>query len=335
MPKRVVDVRGGESPLLNIASYGRPGPGRRDRLSPAEVEQIARTVRRAPEVMIKVLTKGGQDLGAIKRHLAYLTRGNELELETDDGERLHAKGVGKELMENWDLDLQARGRRTKVSDDGGRQPPKLVHKLIFSMPPGTPPDKLMAAVRNFAREELALKHRYVMALHTDEPHPHVHMVVKAISEQGVRLNIRKATLREWRGLFAKHLRAQGVEANATERAVRGQSRGHKRDGIYRAERRGESTHTGNRVAAIAHELLTGAVRPEADKSKLLKTRDNVIRGWQAVSDLLRNQGHSDIALAVMRFLDLMPPARTENEWLAQDLLHRARDQRVRTELRSR
>ena len=36
------------------------------------------------------------------------------------------------------------------------------------------------------------KHRYAMVLHTDEPHPHVHMVVKAVSEEGVRLNIQKA-----------------------------------------------------------------------------------------------------------------------------------------------
>jgi hypothetical protein len=41
------------------------------------------------------------------------------------------------------------------------------------------------------------------------------MVVKAMSEQGVRLNIRKATLRGWRQEFARHLRAQGIRANAT------------------------------------------------------------------------------------------------------------------------
>ena len=58
---------------------------------------------------------------------------------------------------------------------------------MFSMPPGTPPDKVLAAVKNFAREEFGLKHRYAMVLHTDEPHPHVHMVVKAMSERGVRL----------------------------------------------------------------------------------------------------------------------------------------------------
>jgi hypothetical protein len=33
------------------------------------------------------------------------------------------------------------------------------------------------AVRRFAREQFELQHRYVMALHTDEPHPHVHRVV--------------------------------------------------------------------------------------------------------------------------------------------------------------
>jgi hypothetical protein len=60
-----------------------------------------------------------------------------------------------------------------------------------------------------------------MVLHTDEPHPHVHMVVKAVSEQGVRLNIRKATLRMAGVRFIFGSRAA---ANATERVVRGETR---------------------------------------------------------------------------------------------------------------
>jgi hypothetical protein len=31
------------------------------------------------------------------------------------------------------------------------------------MPAGTPPGKVQAAVRNFAREEFAFKHRYVVS----------------------------------------------------------------------------------------------------------------------------------------------------------------------------
>src|ERR1700741_4677911 len=138
--------------------------------------------------------------------------------------------------------------------------PKLVHKMIFSMPAGTPPNKLLVAVKNFAREEFGAKHRYAMVLHTDEPHPHVHMVVKAMSEPGMRLNIRKATLREWRREFARHLRALGVAANATDRGVRGESRSPKLDGIYRTEQGGESRHTRERAEAVAAQLLKGNLR---------------------------------------------------------------------------
>jgi hypothetical protein len=46
-------------PLFDLASYARKGPGRRDHLSLGEIAQISRTVRRVPEVMVKVLSRGG------------------------------------------------------------------------------------------------------------------------------------------------------------------------------------------------------------------------------------------------------------------------------------
>ena len=130
------------------------------------------------------------------------------------------RGFEKDLMLDWDLDLDVLRRHTDRAITHGRKPPKLVQNLIFSMPKGTPSDKLAAAVRAFAVNQFALKHRYAMALHTHQGNPHIHLVVRAISEQGVRLNIRKATLRDWRQQFAAHLREQGIAANATERAVR-------------------------------------------------------------------------------------------------------------------
>src|SRR5580698_7737746 len=258
MPKRLIDTRVGV-PLLDIASYARRGPGHRDRLSQAEVQQIARTVQRAPEVMVKVLTRGGQDLGAVRRHLDYLRLRDdgELELDTDDGPRLSGQAVSKELLEDWDLDLEEHRRQSDLDARRSRSP-KLVHKLMFSMPAGTVPEKVLAAVKNFAREKFGLKHRYAMALHTDEPHPHVHVVMKAVSEQGVRLYIRKATLRHWRVEFARHLRALGVPANATERYVRGETSPRKSDSIYRASLRGESTHMRERAEAVARDLSRGS-----------------------------------------------------------------------------
>jgi hypothetical protein len=202
------------------------------------LELIRRTVGRTPEVVVKV-SGGGRSSRAVAAHIAYIDRHGRLDIETDDGERLKGRAAAKELTEDWDLDLEQPRFR---SDGSHPRPPKLVHNLVFSMPANTSPDRLLASVRAFASEEFALKHRYAMVLHTDQDHPHVHVVVKAVSEQGVRLNIRKATLRRGRAEFARQLREHGVPANATERAVRGQTGLRKTDGIHRAMRRGASEH---------------------------------------------------------------------------------------------
>jgi hypothetical protein len=146
-----------------------------------------------------------------------------------------------------------------------------------------------------------------------------------VSEQGVRLNIRKATLREWRREFARHLRAQGVAANATDRSVRGESRSPKRDGIYRAAQRGESRYTRARAEAVAAELSEGILRVEAGKAKLVETRREVERGWWAISDILVAEGRPDLAVQVRRFSAQMLPPWTDRESVAQALRRHARE----------
>ena len=334
MPKsspRLPDAR----PLLDLTSYARPGPARRDRLSPAQIEHIRRTVHRIPEVMVKVLSHGGTDLKSVQRHLAYIGRKGELNLETDDGEQLRGQGIEKSLLKDWDLDLDTYRRQLELSATTGRKRAKLVHKVLFSMPPGTPPTKVLAAVKNFAREQFAGQHRYVMALHTDEPHPHVHMVIKAVSEQGVRLNIRKETLREWRREFARHLRELGVPANATERAVRGNTKTPKRDGIYRAILRGASTHFRERVHDVARETPQANQQAEPGQAKLQETRNRILQGWQAVSAVLMKEGERELARDVARFVQRMPSPATENQLIAEQLRKQAAVIRARDEARTR
>jgi hypothetical protein len=318
MPRRTIDLRG-EQALFDIVSYARRGRGRTDRLSPAQVEQVARTVRRVPEVMVKV-SGGGTSPKGVVAHFKYLNRRPEFEIETDDGEHLQGRGQGKGLVEDWDLELDAAESQSAYRGTPGRKPAKLVHNIVLSMPAGTSAKGLLEGSRAFAREQFALKHRYAMVLHTDQPHPHVHLVVKAMSEQGERLNIRKATLREWRQEFARHLRAQGIAANATDRVVRGVTKPRKLDGIYRANEDARSTHIQERRETVAAELSAGGIRVEPGKADLLKTRQNVEHGWRAVSDALRSDGKSEIATAVDRFLKEMPPAQTEREWTAAEVL---------------
>ncbi|MCZ2157060.1 MAG: relaxase/mobilization nuclease domain-containing protein [Bryobacterales bacterium] len=209
--------------LFNFRSYGR-GSARKDlpQLTPAQAQLVSRTAARTPEVMVKVLSSGAGSSKAVQRHIDYIGRKGEVELLTDEGDVLTGKGTADTIPDEWNLDLQEAGARNILGVGRRRAPARLVHKLVLSMPAGTNPGGVLLAAQKFCREEFALKHRYVMALHIDEPHPHVHVVLKAVNEQGRRLNIKKATLQEWRAKFAVRLREQGVAANATPKKFRDQ-----------------------------------------------------------------------------------------------------------------
>jgi Relaxase/Mobilisation nuclease domain len=333
MKKHLIDLRGGQTPILDIVSYVRGSPRT---FTPAQREQIARTVNRSPEVMVKV-SGGARTLTGVGRHLAYISR-DDFVLETDMAERVQEEGFEKVLMEDWDLDLEAYWHQSERSVKIPRRSPRLVHNLIFSMPPGTPATKVLQAVRRFATNEWALKHRYAMVLHTNEPHPHVHVVVKAMSEQGKRLNIRKATLRAWRTQFAEHLRELGVAANATERAVRRQPRTFLPDAIYRVNEdpKRESTYLQKRAKTIYGDLRrNGHLTPDPGKEKLLATRRAIDSGWRDVSLMLAAMGDQELAERVQRFVDDMPRPRTGGEVFLQDILSRESAHKIEPDARTR
>lgn len=211
-----------EELAFNFRSHGHFGRTDRTRLTPAQTALVSRTAARTPEVMVKVLSSGATSTKSVQRHIDYVSRKGEVELHADEAGVLHGRAATDSLPEDWNLDLEEAGAASRIGRGTRHKPPRLAHKLVFSMPAGTNPKKVLGAVQNLCREEFALKHRYVMALHTDEPHPHVHVILKATSEQGDRLNIKKAHLKAWRVKFAAHLRELGVEANATPRMFRGQ-----------------------------------------------------------------------------------------------------------------
>jgi len=295
------------------------------RLSPEQIEQIERTVRYVPEVIVRVSSAQSNDFCSVRKHLDHIARRGALGLETDSGNVVRGARVGRRLMEEMDLDLEEYRRRFELAIPSRRRLQKLVHKIILSMPQGTPPGGLLAAARGFLREEFGIEHRYAFVLHTDRTHPYVHVVVKAVSEQGVRLNIRKPALRRWRLEFARHLREQSIAANATERVVRGQIRESKPKTIYHTEQRGASTRL-HRRAALVMELRGG--RQEPGKAKLVTTRKLVERQWLAIRASLIEEGRQELAEEVGRFLDAMPPPRTGREQLARELSATVLDEQV-------
>lgn len=337
MAKRMVCLtRSSRDMALDIVSYGRRGPGGTLRLGQGQIEQIQRTVGRTAEVMVKV-SGGGRDSSAVGAHLSYIGRHGKLAVETDEGLTLQGKDAAKEITADWQLDLCRSQYRPKPAEGQKDSRPKLVHNIVLSMPAGTPPQKVLAAAKTFARENFALQHRYAMVLHTDQAHPHVHLVVKCEHEfePGKRLYIRKETLRQWREQFAALMREQGVAANATPRQVRGQARGPLKDPIHHRLRAlrafshlppteralhlppKSSGFMRAKVEGVLQALRAGRLPPEMGKASLESTRAQVETDWRASAEALRRQGHDGTAAEVEHFLQGMPAARTDAERIAE------------------
>jgi len=186
--------------------------------------RIEATVRRAPQVMVKV-TGGGRGMGAIRAHFQYISKNGRLDIEDDRGAVERGKDAVKDIERQW----QYGG--AYIGEESHRRE---AFNVMLSMPRGTDPLIVQKAAREFARIEFA-DHRYVMVLHDHQANPHVHLSVRAESRHGQRLNPRKADLHRWRETFAERLREWGIDAEATRQASRGEYRN--RDELWRIKAR--------------------------------------------------------------------------------------------------
>jgi hypothetical protein len=193
-----------------------PSPSRRAR--PSGVVRIrqtlAATTKKAPEVVVKI-SGGGMGMKVIRAHLDYISRNGQVALENQDGDVL----TGRDDIRDLKTELQFSGfgipEESTVRE---------AFNIVLSMPPGTDRTAVHDSVRSFAADQFGKDFRYLFACHTDEAHPHVHLCVIARSNDGTRLNPRKADLQDWRESFAANLREHGIDANATRRQARGVTR---------------------------------------------------------------------------------------------------------------
>jgi len=225
--------------------------------------------------MVKV-TGGGASSGAVAAHVSYIGRQGQVELETDEGERVIGRAAQREILKSWQLDLCAGQYRRQRNGYAPKRSTRLVYNIVLSMPWPTAPEKVLVAARAFAREKFALRHRYALVLHTDQKHPHVHLVVKAEPSRGRRLRIDKATLRIWREDFAKNMREQGVEANATP-------------SVYRRKKN---------VKASGAFLFRG----EPAAARLKEAQGAIVEQWMSVAAVLERQGEISLAEDVRHFV---------------------------------
>ena len=283
-----------------------------------KIAQLARTVNRAPEVMVKV-SGGGKTPLHVQAHMDYITRNGKLDAINDQSEKVSGKEDVKELHDSWDLD---------ASNGQGKY--RQAFNIVLSMPAGTDPKGLFTAAQNFARERFYGHHQYMMVLHTPDidphkdapPHPHVHLVVKAEGFDGKRLHIRKATLEDWRNDFAETLRAQGIEANATPRDIRGKTRKGKTAGMHYAEKRSDSTVTKNKFEEARQELMRGDRELKPWELAIIKQRQAVVRSLISAANELRRDGDETLATSIEHYAKELPRLETERHQMKRAIVER-------------
>ncbi len=260
---------------------------RRPQSAEAIRRRIEATVRRVPQVMVKV-TGGGRGIKAIAAHFRYISKNGRLDVEDENGTKLQGRGAVHELAEDW---------RFGGSYIGDESPRREAFNIMLSMPRGTDAQIVLRAAREFAREELA-EHKYVMVLHEHQANPHVHISVRAESGQGRRLNPRKADLHRWREVFAEKLRGWGIEAEATRQATRGRNRNF--DPLWRIKAREDGRLRTSRPTAKSN--------PQARA-----TRAEAVEAWMQVGRALATsaaKADRDLARSISAFVQEMAPARS-------------------------
>nr|BBE29021.1 DNA relaxase/nickase TraS/VirD2-like protein [uncultured bacterium] len=294
----------------NIAGGKYKKPAKTPHISAmAAREKLAATVRKAPEVMVKI-SGGGKDMRGIKAHFDYISRNGEVEIEDEQGRIHQGKEEVRDVRDDW------KGGGIPYESGTKRE----AFNIVLSMPPGTDRAAVKDAAREFA-SELFSNHQYVFAAHDDEKHPHIHLAVKAVDLDGVRMNPRKADLQQWRETFAEKLRGQGIEANATPRQLRGVVKKAEKQSVKHINRRhregkgGELARvTQSQQKAVEREVKEGQKHINPAQDNISAGRKQVQQGYGAVARALAAGTAEDkqLALEVVQFVQQMPPVETRH-----------------------
>jgi hypothetical protein len=156
----------------------------------------------------------------------------------------------------------------------------------------------------------------------------VHLAVRALGDQGERLNPKKADLETWRQVFAQALRDRGVEAEATPRRARGVTRKAERTPLRKIRERheaGQGAPAMVRRAAYhdaAKAAFKGDTAPMPWEAQTLERQAKVRSLYLAQAQLLcRSSYPEDRALGskVETFVKSMPQPDSQRLALAREL----------------
>lgn len=280
--------------------------------------QLARVVRGAPEVVVKV---SGRIYAApnFRRHLDYISRSGALALEGPDGELVATPRQVDDLAERWVFEA-------RVANCG-----PIALSLVLSMPHGAPPLNVLTAASAFAEEMFKAERPYVLVLHEDQAHPHVHLTVHCLGRGAAKLHPGKAMLHLWRETFADHLRAVGVDAEASPRWARGVVQRRDRTPLYQMRERllsGGGPVPDTLQAAVGHakDAILGRWSEPAEHAAALALQADVRHRFSAEAAILRASsiaGERAFGEAATAFIGALPAPLTRHLMYVERLMEQS------------
>ena len=288
-----------------------------------------------PEVVMKFDKTSVKSAHHLQESGRYISRNGKLECEDDEGQVLAGTEAIDERMKSW------------VEDDelyqqtgAGRPSDKLARRFIVSTPPGTDPEALKKAVRDFVAAEFKSRgFEFIWTIHTDKAHPHAHVLIKNRSADGKRLHYSNRDLRAMRERFCVIAEQYGIDLNATSRAVRGKTRRDKPiERFYQEQRGSQHIYEKYRIEELVKVLKSGG---ELDEPELMKrcrmTRQEIRKNAAEYVEELRQTGKSEdlaLAVAIEKKISEMPPvesAQEERLRKAKSKIARKKQQRTEAE----
>lgn len=282
--------------------------------SPRLREALMRLTSHAPTPVVSHIG-APKTIGQLKQNLNYISRDGRLPLEGPDGTWVVGKAEIKERCEEWAAD--------RYFSDSQMS---LAHSFVASMPPGTPPQHVFDAASDFfaARFEDT---SWLMARHDDEPHPHVHVSVRAQDDEGRQQHFDREDLDRMREAFAVALRSRGIEAEAAPRWARGVAEKARSRRVYALE----ASHIEGRAAEPryietsineAFDIARGRSTSERPwEARIKSTQQQVREGYLKIADELARTGlPQDRVLAdrLHRYVAMMPAPLTRRELLVEE-----------------
>lgn len=293
--------------------------------------KLNRVLAKKPEVMVKI-TGFSKGSGGVKASLEYITRNGKVELEDSRGNKHNGREAVNEFFDEWD-NFNRKGRNENQRD---------AMKMVLSMPEGTNPELLKKAARDFVKNEFSANHEYAFALHTDDKHPHVHIIVKTLGFDQKRLNPRKADIQNWRENFAEKLRDNGIEAEATPRVIRGVVKKSEAQVLRHLEQSDAkrkprvSTVKESQKKAVIDDLNAEKKgvykKPMAWDRAINKQREEVKKAWDDLASELEKQNTNEdmyLARQVRIFADYLPAAETNHDKMKRDIKRNSKQERER------